>query len=164
MIPPMINGFLFGLLNISAPAIPNAYAVALFVVQMLRVRMSNAQKMIPIEIISSIRSPVPNTRPPSIPEKIIMPLPTKKPRRPAMNAVLAVLANLAQLPACVPPDANVPTITVIAEDTVISPVGVIALKASMLPTSLSARMITRTMRIAIAGIATYETYDIIFTP
>ena len=99
MIPPMMNGFLFGLLNISAPAIPNAYAVALFVVQMLSVRIISAQKMIPIEIISSIRSPVPNTRPPSIPEKIMMPFPTRNPSRPATKAVLAVLANLAQLPA-----------------------------------------------------------------
>ena len=121
---------------------------------MFRVRMISAQNTIPMEIISSIRSPVPNTSPPSIPEKIITPFPIRKPKRPAINAVFPVLANLAQLPACVPPDANVPTITVMADVTVIEDDGVMARMASMLPASLMAMTMTMIIRTAISGIAT----------
>ena len=67
-------------------------------------------------------------------------LPIMNATKPARNAVFAFFAKRDQLHACVPREANVPTIAVIAVATLISAVGTACVTAANPPFACAARM------------------------
>src|SRR5690625_509230 len=94
--PPITNGTLFGLLKNSAPATPKEYAAVVFVVQILKIKISIAMRMIPNLNRTSTISSSCKTNPPKDPEIAITTLPIMNAQNPSINADLGVLAKRAQ--------------------------------------------------------------------
>ena len=89
-----------------------------------------------------------------MPAKSMMVLPIMKAMKPAMKPALALFAKRDQLQACVPMEAKVPTMAVMAVATLISALGTDAFMASKPPADCAASMGMYMTSRSSAGMAT----------